>query len=99
VPACDGSYVVFVAASVTPGQYAVEMQKALNRYQGANYLRTDQACSSLRAATPAGNAIYAAYMGPYGSKGEACAARSAIGGDAYVKILDSQTPPSVIQSC
>ena len=41
-PACDGTGIVLLFASVTPGAYATEIQQALDSYPGSFYLRTDQ---------------------------------------------------------
>ena len=92
-PACDGTGVVFLFASVTPGAYAGEIQYALNRFPGSRYLRTDQACASLYQSSDAGNPIYAVYRPAGSTSASVCAAVAAAGGDAYGKWLDNSTDP------
>ena len=83
----------------TPGQYAAGVQRLLTAHPGASYLRTDQTCPSLRAATAEGNPIYAVYRPAGTTTAEVCAAVRAAGGDAYGKWLDYTTPPSFQIPC
>ena len=53
----------------------------------------------MRQQTPEGAQIYAVYVGPYPDQAAACAARSAIGGNAYVKRMDNATPPEQLWTC
>ena len=98
-PACDGTGIVLLLASVTPGAYAAEIQAGLDANPGSSYLRTDQACSSLSQATADGNPIYAVYRVAGADQGEVCAAVRAAGGGAYGKWLDNTTSPSSVIDC
>lgn len=97
-PACTGEWVVFIGSVTAPSEYRADVDHLLRRFSQSHYLRTDQSCTSLRQQLD-GNAIYAVYLGPWGSKAEACSARSANGGDAYVKRLDMTTPPTNLFTC
>lgn len=88
-PACDGSYGAFFLSATTPGQYAQDISASLAQHPGASYLRTDQACASLRQSS-GGNAIYATYFP--GDLASACATKARIGGGTYVRRLDDLTP-------
>ena len=99
VPACDGSGVVIMGSAVTPGAYAADIQRMLAAHPGAAYLRTDQACPSLRQATAEGNPIYAVFAPAGRTQGEVCAAVHAAGGDSYGKWLDTTTNPMYIIPC
>ncbi|NNG36493.1 Hsp70 family protein [Nakamurella aerolata] len=91
-PGCSGQYVVFVGSAVVPGKYAEDVQRFLNNYPDAQYLRTDATCSSF-SPDYKGNPIYSAYYGPYSSKASACEQRNSLGGDATVKqAIDSGEP-------
>ncbi len=98
-PACDGTGIVLLLASVTPGAYAAEIQAGLDANPGSSYLRTDQACSSLSQATADGNPIYAVYRVAGADQGAVCAAVRAAGGGAYGKWLDNTTSPSSVIDC
>jgi serine/threonine-protein kinase len=100
-PACDESFVVFVGSAITPPAaiYRTDVQKLLDTYPGSEYLRTSDTCSSLRPYTGAGDPIYGVYYGPFGSQDEACQVRNTQGGDSYVRILDTVTPPGQTISC
>lgn len=92
-PACDGQWAVFVSSAVTPGKYADEVTRALRRFPGSEYLRTDVTCSSLRPDLN-GNPIYTVYYGPYQTKAEACAKRQEVlplEKGAYPKVFDNVT--------
>jgi serine/threonine-protein kinase len=97
-PACDGQGIVVLANAVTPGSYPSEIQGYLNAYPGAEYLRTDEACPSLRQSLD-GNPIYAVYRPAGRTQAEVCAAVRAAGGKAYGKWLDRTTDPSYIIPC
>jgi hypothetical protein len=94
VPACDGTGIVLLFASITPGAYASEIEQALDTYPGSSYVRTDQACPSLNQATSSGGPIYAVYR-----MGGLCAAVNAAGGSAYGKWLDNTTDPNSSIAC
>lgn len=98
-PACDGTGIVLLFASVTPGAYAAEIQQALNEFPNSSYLRTDQACPSLTQATAAGDPIYAVYRVAGPNTASVCAGVAAAGGNAYGKWLDNSTPPEARVDC
>ncbi|MFT4128262.1 MAG: serine/threonine-protein kinase [Gordonia sp. (in: high G+C Gram-positive bacteria)] len=93
-PACDGTGIVVVANAVTPGSYPQDIQEALARFSGSNYLRTDQSCSSLRRRDDNGNVIYAVYRVAGPTLADICRLLGQIGGDAYGKWLDNTTDPT-----
>ena len=98
-PSCNGQGIVVLGSVTTPGQYASGVQRLLAAHPGASYLRTDQTCPSLRAATEEGNPIYAVYQQAGGTTAEVCAAVRSAGGDAYGKWLDYTTDPSFRIPC
>ncbi|ANI42966.1 serine/threonine-protein kinase [Mycolicibacterium vaccae] len=98
-PSCNGQGIVVLGSVTTPGQYAAGVQRLLAAHPGASYLRTDQACPSLRAATDEGNPIYAVYRPAGDTQAEVCAAVRSAGGDAYGKWLDYTTAPSFRIPC
>lgn len=93
-PSCNGQGIVVLGSVTTPGRYAEGVQRLLAAHPGASYLRTDQTCPSLRAATDEGNPIYAVYRPAGSTEAEVCAAVRSAGGDAYGKWLDYTTDPS-----
>ena len=98
-PACDGQFVVMVGSMVDPVRYAEQTVEVLGAFPGSQYLRTDQTCPSLRASVNGVDPIYSVYFGPFPSSDSACNQRAALGGDAYVKVLDLVTPYTVIIDC
>ena len=48
---------VLLGSVTTPGQHSEVVQRLLNAYPGASYLRTDESCPSLGQATADGNPI------------------------------------------
>jgi hypothetical protein len=98
-PACDGTGIVVLASLSTPGSYAQDVSRALAAHPGASYLRTDQACPSLRQAMPNGAAIYAVYVVAGSTKAQLCTAVHAADGDAYGKWLDTTTDPHTLITC
>lgn len=99
VPDCDGTGIVVLYSAVTPGSYEREVQAALDRFPGSRYLRTDQACPSLRQRSEAGNPIYAVFTHGGRTHGELCAAVRAQGGDAYGRWLDRTSDPRDFVTC
>lgn len=89
VPACDGSTILVVYNAVTPGAYASEIAAALDRYPGAQYLRTDSSCASLKQHEN-GNPIYAVFFAD-DSLAATCARKAGHDG-AYARRLDDSTP-------
>ncbi|MCB0927368.1 MAG: serine/threonine protein kinase [Mycobacterium sp.] len=98
-PECDGQGIVVLYNAVTPGQYAQEISSALAQYPGASYLRTDQACPSLRPVDDKGNAIYAVYRYGGRSMSELCTAVRAAGPGKYGKFLDYTSDPKIPITC
>ncbi|MBJ8348239.1 serine/threonine-protein kinase [Antrihabitans sp. YC2-6] len=98
-PLCDGTGIVVLGSAVTPGRYETEIQQFLDEFPGADYLRTDHACPSLRQETEEGNPIYAVYRPAGRTQTAICAAVRAAGGSAYGKWLDNTTDPSYIIPC
>jgi serine/threonine protein kinase len=98
VPPCDGSFVIILTSAITPGGYEREIDTALRAWPGSSYLRTDQTCPSLRPDVD-GNPIYATFYGPFVTKAAACRERNALGGEAYVRVLDRTTANDVLQTC
>lgn len=98
-PECDGSYAVFIGASVDPSRNTADMERFLSANPGAKYLRTDQSCQSLRQRTPSGQVIYAAFLGPYATQTEACTALANAPSGAYIKPLDNTSNPDTIPNC
>ena len=98
-PACDGMGIVVLQNAVTPGRYEQEIQRGLDRFPDASYLRTDHSCPSLRQLSDQGTPIYAVYRPAGRTVGEVCAAVRRAGGDAYGKWLDTVTDPAQFLTC
>ncbi len=98
-PACDGRFIVVVGSAVEPDLYGDDVAALLDTHPGASYLLAEDSCPSLRARTAEGDSIYAVYLGPFGRREEACATRRAVGGDAYVRVLDDATPADGLVAC
>ncbi|TMS53165.1 serine/threonine-protein kinase [Mycobacterium sp. DBP42] len=98
-PTCNGQYIVILGSVTTPGLYEAGVQRLLDAHPGAFYLRTDQTCPSLRAATEDGNPIYAVFVPGGTTQGQMCAKVRAYGGDAYGKVLDYVTDPGAPFRC
>lgn len=98
-PACDGTGIVVLGSAINPGRYDAEIQRFLDAFPGASYLRTDHTCPSLRQSTAVGNPIYAVYRPAGRTHEEVCAAVRAAGGDAYGKWLDATTDPAYMIRC
>jgi serine/threonine protein kinase, bacterial len=98
-PACNGQGIVILGSVTTPGEYADGIRRLLAAHPGAFYLRTDQTCPSLRAATEDGNPIYAVYRLGGRTEAQVCAVVRLSGGDAYGKWLNSTTDPEERITC
>lgn len=98
-PACNGQYIVMLGSVTTPGLYEAGVQRLLDAHPGAFYLRTDQTCPSLRAATDDGDPIYAVFIPGGTTRADVCSRVRAAGGDAYGKILDYTTDPGYRIPC
>ncbi|HEY5852922.1 MAG TPA: serine/threonine-protein kinase [Aldersonia sp.] len=99
IPECDGTGIVVLGNAVEPGDYAAEISALLAQHPGASYLRTDQACPSLRQRSDAGNPIYAVYRVAGYTRADVCAAVAAAGGGSYGKWLDTSTDPTIMVAC
>lgn len=91
--------IVVLYSAVTPGAYAQEIASALAMYPGASYLRTDMACTSLRARDENGSVIFAVYRASSYTRRELCADVRAAGPPAYGRWLDTTSDPSVLVTC
>ncbi|WKG04890.1 serine/threonine-protein kinase [Mycolicibacterium sp. HK-90] len=98
-PPCNGQGIVILGSVTTPGLYEAGVQRLLDAHPGAFYLRTDQTCPSLRAATEGGDPIYAVFVPGGTTYAQVCAGVQAAGGDAYGKILDYTTDPGYRIPC
>ncbi|MFV8170879.1 protein kinase domain-containing protein [Mycolicibacterium peregrinum] len=98
-PACNGQGIVILGSVTTPGLYEAGVQRLLDAHPGAFYLRTDQTCPSLRAATEGGDPIYAVFVPGGTTLAQVCAGVRDAGGDAYGKILDYTTDPGYRIPC
>jgi len=98
-PSCTGQGIVVLGSVTTPGLYPEGVQRLLAAHPGASYLRTDQTCPSLRAATDEGNPIYAVYVPAGDTTAEVCTVVRSAGGDAYGKWLDYTTDPNFRIPC
>ncbi|MCA0144896.1 hypothetical protein [Blastococcus sp. LR1] len=98
-PACDGSFMVFLGAATDPAAHAADVQALMSSRPGAMYTLTRGGCTSMRQQLDDGSLIYAVYVGPYPDQATACAARSAVGGSAYVKRMDNNTPATQLWQC
>ena len=97
-PACDGTGIVLLLSATNPATYQQDVQQALNDYPDAQYLRTDQSCSSLVQSLN-GNPIYAVYR-PIGTDATAvCAAVTAVGGTANGRWLENSSPDEARINC
>jgi serine/threonine-protein kinase len=95
-PPCDGGYVLFVGAAITPATYATEVQRHLDAYPGASYLYGPGSCPSTTHYRD-GNPVYSVYFGPFGTVEQACTARPAGASDAFVRKLDEEPPSSFLR--
>ncbi|OBH91278.1 hypothetical protein [Mycobacterium sp. E2733] len=98
-PTCNGRGIVVLGNVTTPGRYAAGVKNLLNANPGASYLRTDQACPSLRQESEEGNPIYAVFKFAGTTRREVCTAVYAAGSGAYGKWLDRSTDPAYVIPC
>ncbi len=99
VPACDGSYAVFVGAATVAASHADDVRRLLAAFPGARYLHSLQGCPSLRDRLDDGDDFYAVYLGPFATPEAACTARAAAGDGAYVRPLDTTSAPGAALPC
>jgi serine/threonine-protein kinase len=93
-PTCDGIGIVVVENATDPATNRDVIAAALQKNPGAQYLRTDRSCPSLRPVDNQGNLIYAAYVVVGQGKSSVC---NALPGypDRYGKVLDTVSDPNV----
>ena len=97
-PNCDGSFITIVASAVGEQASADGIAAVLDSYPDAQYLRTDQTCTSLRPDVD-GEPIYVVYFGPFAFDTDACAARAEGPDGAYAKQLSNDVAPDQIVEC
>ena len=97
-PGCDGTVITVLASAIGDQATAESIAAVLDRYPGSNYLRTDETCSSLNAAS-GGEPIYVVYLGPFASATDACAARADGPDGAYARRLSNDVPPDHVVDC
>lgn len=98
-PACAGGVAVIVKSAVDQSRYRQDVSEALARYPAASYVLTETSCASLDPRDATGNPIYAVYLGPFDTVVEACSVRATVGGDSYLRRLDSGTTPGTTIDC
>ncbi|QUH00496.1 serine/threonine protein kinase [Saccharopolyspora erythraea] len=99
LPPCDGGYLVMVGSSVNPAIYGEQVQRYLDQFPGSSYQHSPSTgCESLRTHVD-GAEIYSVYYGPFDDEETACARRTGLGGDAFVRRLDHTSPPEHVVSC
>lgn len=94
-PACDGTAVVIVENATNPETDRGVIAGALATNPGAQYMRTDQSCPSLRQIHESGNLIYAAYVVVGQGKSAICSAFPRFADDDYGKLLDRVSNPDM----
>lgn len=97
-PPCNGGFITIIASAVGDQATADGIAAVLETYEGSEYLRTDQTCSSLRADVD-GQPIYVVYFGPFPFDTDACIARADGPDGAYVKQLSDEIPPDQVVVC
>jgi hypothetical protein len=98
-PACNGTGIVVLDSAVTPGRYRDDVARALANNPGAEYLRTDLSCPSLRQKSDDGNPIYAVYRPAGKTRQQVCAAVEAAGSGTYGRWLDVSSDPNSSIDC
>ncbi|PYE14567.1 serine/threonine protein kinase [Williamsia limnetica] len=93
-PTCDGIGIVIVENATDPATNRDVIAAALQKNPGAQYLRTDRSCPSLRPVDNQGNLIYATYVVVGQGKSSVC---NALPGypNRYGKVLDTVSDPNV----
>lgn len=94
-PACDGTAIMVVENATNPETDRDVIAGALAANPGAQYLRTDNSCPSLRQSDENGNLIYAAYIVVGQGKSAICSAFPRFPEDDYGKLLDTVSDPAV----
>lgn len=97
-PPCDGGFITVLASAIGGQATSVGIEAVLDRYSGSNYLRTDQACSSLNQ-TSSGEPIYVVFYGPFVDDSDACSARTDGPEGAYARQLSNDVGPDHFVEC
>lgn len=96
---CTDGLIVVLASSGDPAQDDKVIQSAAKKAPDAKYLQTNKSCKTFNQSLN-GNPIYAAYLGPFESMGEACQARVDSGtASSYVRMLSLDRELREICSC
>ena len=90
-----GHYITLIGSSTDPSQYQTEVQSFLTAHPGSSYLVTDQSCAAL-VSSVIGNRVYSAYLGPFATAAQACAAEVP---GRYVKVLNTINPDAASITC
>ena len=86
---CSGEYLVMLASTGTPKDYASTLSPALGLADDNHYLVTNGSCESFNQEVD-GNPIYASYVGPFDDLTDACSVRESLAYQgAYVRLLDA----------
>ena len=86
---CSGEYLVMLASTGTPKDYASTLSPALGLADDNHYLVTNGSCESFNQEVD-GNPIYASYVGPFDDLADACSVRESLAYQgAYVRLLDA----------
>lgn len=105
---CNGKYIVILATATEPEQYDFKLQEAILEAgdDQAKYLHTASSCAAFAPDAESGGSrypIYNAYVGPFDTLGEACAARARLTREnaplAWVRQLQQGTPPRMLCTC
>lgn len=80
---CDRTYIVVLGSALDRAAFAGTATALGAAYPGAKFLDTGSSCLNFRSLS-----ALVLYEGPYGTAGDACAARFAGTRDAYVKVAD-----------
>jgi serine/threonine-protein kinase len=98
-PPCDGEYIVIVGSAVNPQEYPDDVQSYLDEHPGSKYLHAPTTgCTSLRHQLN-GADIYSVYLGPFPDRTTACAKRTTVGNDSFVRRLDNTSSPNNAVTC
>lgn len=97
-PPCDGAFITVLASAIGAQATDESVAAVLDDHAGANYLRTDQTCPSLRADVD-GEPIYVVYLGPFVVESDACQARTEGPEGAYARQLSDDVGPDHSVTC
>jgi len=96
---CSGEYLVMLASTGTPKDYASTLAPALGLGDDNHYLVTNGSCESFNQEVD-GNPIYAAYLGPFADLSDACSVREEVAyAGAYVRLLDAGRDTRSVCEC